>query len=1498
MSDEYIDYSCSTSLERLSRDVETILRSWFVIDGSDRHVGFRDSHSKTANVQMSNPWATKKFAPSSSSRRKRNNQYTPVKEYNKSRLLSPPRSAMRCRPKDNEYHDGIDNRNQDKILSQSLLSDSLSSSFLFHTPPRTRKDLYVLEDARKIPGVQLIRSGKISYITNAPNTNSISNRVEIELDLCLWDGPPASEVDIHQSNHQKQQMMPMSLMTNSNDPFPKTNIISDLSSIFGIGQHLTLSPASPEVVDSFLQLTVQAMECVNHPGKKKKMSGGLMAAMSSRQTLEGTVSLHTAALRVLSNQLQTAMNIAVVSCDCRIPVFGIWGIYQPDTVKRSIDGKIEDTLMQSVMEVPSWMSGGDFFNIAAEGSVCCLFRKHIENLRKGTANSKDAEGGETCTDSVDSFSGSIDYDDDGDDYDDENDENGDDAASFSSRQMPQDQRRKDGIIWTPSRTSNVDMPPTPLRKSQVENKNVDEQYLPAIMTGLCYAGGSFLASGANFEMYVVPPGIAYPVHCTTLNSLGQLLLQHSPTLQQRSASLLPHFVNKNEVKGIVSVSGARHKYTWSKLFQIDEDYIPNQENLLLAPTYVTKYKNSWKELNIMTYGLSWRQSANTQLIGGDGLMSTEQYKNDCQARALKMLFRASCCAKTKRTRKSLVANKGLEPLWGPCEDPVSIVSVSSTWAGSQENVAKDESGNEREKDPILTLPLRIRSHKKMSSSDVIEMENEILSTIFNPLLTPDFQVSVTFDSNAACTTLSATNRCLLASLIRSSALDQSYLLGHICKSTILEELHQNDELEFLVEEIMNEANVSPVTRRLVQALDWASMADMMEEDSSIHKGRMKDIVEQVFSMCSSEEGQYPAPPELFDDSNCHESEAEQVFQPFLDKACRPGRLLSLLFVSMSSLQTPSMMAALWMEFVSELRILWEKRESIPNLGTIPGLDGEELYDDTESNIITAFKTSMQNKEKNLTGGVGSKARDAAFIFSTENDPDLNDCIINQKLQVFNIGVELMNSYETNKLKKKKQTASVSANRADLESVDIVSEDGGNAFPQCIEFSASFDAKNNNSFETKFQTTIPEDDFFDAMGTIYDEESSKIDSFILNNSTDVSMEYEMAYNLGIRLGARCPISDPIFAHQSAQLFAPYVNRDTPLTDDLIVERSNMIFRSDSIESRIDAAHRFQRPKLLSDMSSYKAANPGCGFQDFITWYGNPGNPLNQYDETSAFCCIQQKYLTVSNKTPMDEATEALFILDATRSFWTQCWEDAKPIPAKDQSSLFDAFGAVEMLLLWFETMHPAILINQIVAVNIAMANFILQASHSLSSLRPIREALVRLDEKSKEALRLLSKDIINSFSDPITSNDNLRNPFIYTSPETIKLCESVCTLIGDVEILQARATSLLSKLNFDEKLVSTILEAPEGRNFAVNSSQSRAGILKEIHTQQKRNNGKVTDTVHFLPAPSVREYIIRRNDERSPCQLTVCIGGTFGLEDGGTNSTKGGLVLALKKGSRE
>jgi hypothetical protein len=90
-------------------------------------------------------------------------------------------------------------------------------------------------------------------------------------------------------------------------------------------------------------------------------------------------------------------------------------------------------------------------------------------------------------------------------------------------------------------------------------------------------------------------------------------------------------------------------------------------------------------------------------------------------------------------------------------------------------------------------------------------------------------------------------------------------------------------------------------------------------------------------------------------------------------------------------------------------------------------------------------------------------------------------------------------------------------------------------------------------------------------------------------------------------------------------------------------------------------------------------------------------------------------------------------------------------------------------------------------------------------------------------------------------------------------------------LQSRTTSLLSKLNGDEVLVHTIMEAPERWNVAVKTSQSRLTILNEIKSQQQRNSGAEAAFLD-LPTTSVRESVLRNSNETHLCQLTVWIGG--------------------------
>ena len=95
-------------------------------------------------------------------------------------------------------------------------------------------------------------------------------------------------------------------------------------------------------------------------------------------------------------------------------------------------------------------------------------------------------------------------------------------------------------------------------------------------------------------------------------------------------------------------------------------------------------------------------------------------------------------------------------------------------------------------------------------------------------------------------------------------------------------------------------------------------------------------------------------------------------------------------------------------------------------------------------------------------------------------------------------------------------------------------------------------------------------------------------------------------VGSRKGVRCPVAGSTLIKTSDQVYAPYLQRSMPLTDDVIAQRSLMMARqkstkaSSTIKHRIEVAQRLQHPKLLSDMQAFKAANPGAVFEDFVNW----------------------------------------------------------------------------------------------------------------------------------------------------------------------------------------------------------------------------------------------------------------------------------------------------------
>lgn len=328
---------------------------------------------------------------------------------------------------------------------------------------------------------------------------------------------------------------------------------------------------------------------------------------------------------------------------------------------------------------------------------------------------------------------------------------------------------------------------------------------------------------------------------------------------------------------------------------------------------------------------------------------------------------------------------------------------------------------------------------------------------------------------------------------------------------------------------------------------------------------------------------------------------------------------------------------------------------------------------------------------------------------------------------------------------------------------------------------------------------------------------------------------------------------------------------------------------SIKSRITIAQRLQKPKLLSDMASFKAANHGAVFEDFVRWYGNPENPLNE--EVSGETA--RRALEYRAKLPpeeaktlaLEEASEAIAILMSLRAFWEDTWEEAEPCPAFEQEPLFDPYSTAEMVLHSFETIHPALLLNQVLAVKLSNAKFILEAAaNPAKRVHSVARGLAKLKSAIDAALEMLTKDA----ADEMTDNSD---PLIYASTSTIAKGEEACNAIGEMEILLSRALSLLKMLPREYELVDTLLQCKDERFHFMKEPGQRSAFLGAIKRHQATSSNSSPEA-----SPAIREYVLRNLDPCYPCQLSARV--VQDAEHAQSASTfNGSLLMALTKSSR-
>jgi hypothetical protein len=258
--------------------------------------------------------------------------------------------------------------------------------------------------------------------------------------------------------------------------------------------------------------------------------------------------------------------------------------------------------------------------------------------------------------------------------------------------------------------------------------------------------------------------------------------------------------------------------------------------------------------------------------------------------------------------------------------------------------------------------------------------------------------------------------------------------------------------------------------------------------------------------------------------------------------------------------------------------------------------------------------------------------------------------------------------------------------------------------------------------------------------------------------------------------------------------------------------------------------------------------------------------------------------------LDKAAEAIRVLNDTRDLWTATWDKAAPVPASEQHPLFDPESTLEMALDYLETIHPATLLGQVLAVNLSAAYASLSMSAGeAAKIGPIRRALEILGERVESALQVLSSDVIAAVTAKQGLNMDMGTPSGVTTVGGISACEQACIALSEAEVLISRATSLLSKLPGQFQLVERLLQRKDDDSCTdILVEETKSAALAMISKQQRNQSGLDPGTSD-VAEPTMREYLFRSSETSKPCQLVVRYGNEQGDD---IHDSKAFMALAM------
>ncbi|KAM9850623.1 rab3 GTPase-activating protein catalytic subunit [Aulostomus maculatus] len=262
------------------------------------------------------------------------------------------------------------------------------------------------------------------------------------------------------------------------------------------------------------------------------------------------------------------------------------------------------------------------------------------------------------------------------------------------------------------------------------------------------------------------------------------------------------------------------------------------------------------------------------------------------------------------------------------------------------------------------------------------------------------------------------------------------------------------------------------------------------------------------------------------------------------------------------------------------------------------------------------------------------------------------------------------------------------------------------------------------------------------------------------------------------GRMHPHNNLTLLNSTELLYVPVTQEPAPMTEDLLEEQSEVLAKLGTSAEGAHLRARMQSACLLSDMESFKAANPGCVLEDFVRWY-SPRDYVEEEVVDKKGNSVMRGELSARMKIP--------------GNMWVEAWETARSTPARRQRRLFDDTKEAEKVLHYLAMQKPADLTCHLLPCILHAAILKLKEEESAENIPSVQKTIQQVSCQASKLLHSPSHDY-KKLEDCINQLMTLETAITQSRSLKAKFAISECEKGDDAEEL--------------EKFVSSLLEEPE------------------------------------------------------------------------------------------